>query len=172
MRFWDDVSVGSVYTRLRILTVIVGIPGMVAFLQLISLDSCKVFLVFGAESTFPPLTLLVSPLEVLIRLGYHVPTGDPYVLLLSAVFLVSFAGAMSLIWCMFLVRAAMYTPGYNTFADVKKAARSLLPGTEEDRRMIPREDQRMLALYALAMAAGYVGTAIGFGYHRKDDLQP
>ncbi|MFB0563119.1 MAG: hypothetical protein ACETWM_18110 [Candidatus Lokiarchaeia archaeon] len=131
MNFWDETSIGKVYGRLRILAVIVGIPGVASFLQLISLDSYKFFLFFQTKPTLPALAVFISPLEVTVNWGYDVPTGNPYTLLLTAIFLASFAGVAFLNWCMFFVRAARYTPGYNTFGDVKRAIRSLLPGARK-----------------------------------------
>lgn len=162
LRFWDNTSIGKVYGRLRILTIIAGIPGVAAFLQLSSLDSYKIFLFKIIGGPIPGIFVIISPLEVSINGGWNVPTGDPYILLLTVVFLASFAVVAFLIWCTFFVRATMYTPGYDTFGDVKRAIRSLLPGTGKDRRMVTPEDKKMLMLGALIYTAIYVGIAIGF----------
>ncbi|MFB0561141.1 MAG: hypothetical protein ACETWM_07990 [Candidatus Lokiarchaeia archaeon] len=165
MRFWDETSIGKVSRRLWVLSIVVGIPGLASLFQLIGLDSYKFFLPFQTKGL--PVNLnfaVISPLEVMFPTlsPSAVPAGDPYVLLLTIVFLASIAGIFFIHWCRFFMQAAKYTPGYNTFRDVKSALRSLLPGAGKNRRMFTREDNYVIKFSAFSMIAGYIGIAIFF----------
>lgn len=101
LNFWDETSIEKVYKRIRILIIIVGLPSLASTFQLISLDSYKFFLPFQIKGF--PVNLhfaVISPLEVMVPTlsPRAVPTGDPYILLLTAIFLVSIAGALFLSW--------------------------------------------------------------------------
>lgn len=165
MKFWDETSIGKVSRRFWVLSIVVGIPGLASLFQLIGLDSYKLFLPFQTKGLPANLNFaIISPLEVTFPTlsPSAVPAGDPYILLLTIVFLASIAGVIFLQWFRFFMQAAKYTPGYNTFGDVKRALRSLLPRAGNNRRMVTREDKRMITLYTMGMIAFYVGLAIAF----------
>ncbi|MHA1579547.1 MAG: hypothetical protein ACTSUQ_07960 [Candidatus Freyarchaeota archaeon] len=162
MGFWNGVNVERVYRRLRVLAFVFALPAAASMLYLLGLDSSKIFLLFQTAERFPTSLhfAVVSPLEVEIPTlsPQALPTGNPITLILTPVFAASLAGTLILTWYASIVHLARYTPGYNTFGDVKSGVRSILRGPWRDR------NKRMLTLLSAMLIAFYVAIVTFFLY--------
>jgi len=151
--FWNGMNVEKVYRRLRVLAVVFALPAAASMLYLLGLDSSKIFLLFQTAERFPTSLhfAVISPLEVEIPTlsPQALPTGNPITLILTPVFAASLAGASILTWYASIVHLVRYTPGYNTFGDVKSGVRSILRGPWRDR------NKRMLILLSAMLTAFY-----------------
>ena len=162
MGFWNGVNVERVYGRLRVLAFVFALPAAASMLYLLGLDSSKIFLLFQTAERFPTSLhfAVISPLEVEIPTlsPQALPTGNPITLILTPVFAASLAGASILTWYASIVHLVRYTPGYNTFGDVKSGVRSILRGPWRDR------NKRMLTLLSAMLIAFYVAIVTFFLY--------
>ena len=162
MGFWNGVNVERVYGRLRVLALVFALPAAASTLYLLGLDSSKIFLLFQTAERFPTSLhfAVISPLEVEIPTlsPQALPTGNPITLILTPVFAASLAGASILTWYASIVHLVRYTPGYNTFGDVKSGVRSILRGPWRDR------NKRMLTLLSAMLIAFYVAIVTFFLY--------
>ncbi len=159
--FWNKMNVESVYRRLRVLAFVFVLPAAASMYYLLSLDSSKIFLPFQTKGL--PVNFhfaVISPLEVEIPTlsPQAVSTGNPFALLLTAVFVTFLAGTFILTWYASLVHLVRYTSGYNTFGDVKSGVRSIFRGSWRDR------NKRMLTLFSAMLIAFYVAIVSFFLY--------
>ncbi|MEM3563317.1 MAG: hypothetical protein QXR19_08820 [Candidatus Jordarchaeaceae archaeon] len=154
MNFWNEADIETVYRRLRMLAVLFAFPGVVSTYELIVLGNSKIFIPFVMGGALPLLIVAVSPLELSINMTTNIPLVAEFTLFLTAVFMVSLAGALVSIWYQSIVRSVMYIPGYKTFGDVKGGIASLIRGKVEGRKM--------LALFIVITIATYVGFTLFF----------
>ena len=155
MDLWDELKIESVYRRLRMLAVVFLVPINVSLLEVIIQGNSKIFIPIVMGGAIPLQVITISPLAItFLTPSTVVPTVTVSTLLLTAVFLISLAGATMVGWYMAFISFVRYTPGYNNFADVKRGINRLLHGT--------RKDKGMLALFTAVLISIYIGFSLSF----------
>ncbi|MEX2722483.1 MAG: hypothetical protein Q6367_001205 [Candidatus Freyarchaeota archaeon] len=140
------------YGRLLALGILISIPVVVSALYLIQMGSPSI--VVPLLNLVPPQILVVSPLT--ISNGPNtVPIVTSFTLLLTLVSLICVALDFIIAgWYLPFIRFVRYTPGYNTFGNVKRGINSLLKGT--------KKDKEMLTLFAAVTIGFYLSFAFFF----------
>lgn len=164
---WNEVKIESVYRRLKAVAIIFLVPINISLFELIIMDNSKTFLYFFMKGPIPLQVVIISPLYLSLSIPVvTMPTVTLSTLLLTTIFLISLAGATIVGWYLSIVSFVRYTPGYNTFGDVKRGISRLLHGTGKDKGMLALFTAVLMSFYT-AFALGFV---VYFAYIFPDDL--